>query len=152
MIYNFKILTGLLVIALIGCSKPELPPAERFVRSRLPADFKDIFYSTDQNAICGEVGNEKTGKFRRFFSHWKDRRIAYEGTDDYTFKEFVAACNVKMTAQEIATEEARQSAEKAAEHEAVELEKMRMAKELWMEQNGDAIKAMHDAARQLNGR
>lgn len=142
----FSLLVGGSVLILAGCTKPEPPPAEKFVRSTLSADLRNLFYNADGTVICGEAGSNSTGKFKRFFSHWQQRRIAYEGSDDYSFRKYLSACGVQMTEQELAAEEARQEADKQSERRRAEYALTREARERWLEQNGEAIKSLHDAA------
>lgn len=132
--------------------KPEMPPAEKFIRSTLSADFRNLSYNGDGTVICGEAGSNASGKFKRFFSHWQQRRIASEGSDDYSFRKYVLACGMTMSEQELAAEEARQADEAKSEQRRAQYEASREARERWLEQNGEAIKSLHDAAEVLQRR
>lgn len=135
---------------LAGCGKQE-PEAEKFVRSRLPGELRNVAYSADKKTVCGEIGSA-TGRFVRFFSRWQERTFAYEGTADFTLRAYSDACELGMTTAQIAAEEVRlQEAEQAriAERERAERQ---AARDLWLQQNAEAIQSLHEAARQLQGR
>ena len=150
--WNTFFLAAGLVVIVTGCTKTEIPPAEKFVRSTLSADFRNLFYSANGSVICGEAGSNKTGKFKRFYSHWQERQIAYEGSDSYTFRKYVTACDVPMTESQLAAEETRQEAEAKSDQLRAQYQISREAREQWLEQNGDAIKSLHDAAEILQHR
>lgn len=136
---------------LIGCAK-EVPPAEQFVRSRLPGELHDISYSADKKVICGTVDGKSNGQVVRFYSKWQDMIVEYEGSENFSARAYAEACELRWSNEKIVAEEQR-LVDYAANLERERKQAAgREAHERWLEQNAAAITSMHEAAQRANGR
>jgi len=149
--FIFAAVTLLFSALLAGCTK-ELSPAEKFVRSRLPGELRQVVISPDGDTICGEIGDARSGRFVRFYSRWKQQALAYEGTEDFSVRAHAQACGLALCEAGLAAEEARYL-QSQQEHKAALARASRgPAPPSWLEQNGEAIQALHEAANRLQSR
>lgn len=136
---------------LIGCAK-EVPPAEQFVRSRLPGELRDISYSANKKVICGSVDGRSDTHTVRFYSKWQDMSVEYEGSDKFSVRTYAEACELGWSNEQIAAEEKR-LVDYAANLERERKQAAgREAHQRWLEQNAEAITSMHEAAQRASGR
>lgn len=139
------------VAILIGCAK-EVPPAEQFVRSRLPGELHDISYSADKKVICGSVDGRSDAQPVRFYSKWQDMSVEYEGSDKFSVRAYAEACELGWSNDQIIAEEKR-LVDYAANLEVERKQAAsREAHQRWLEQNAEAITSMHEAAQRASGR
>jgi hypothetical protein len=135
-----------------GCQKPDVSPAEAFVRSQLPGDFKELAYHDNGNVVCGLVGDARTEKYRRFYANAKERQLRYERMENYAFLDYAKTCELGLSDAQIAEQEGRDAQHQVAEQRIADRERAREDRQRWLEQNGEAIKSLHDAAQALGPR
>lgn len=147
-----RLVTSLLVVLLLASCAKEVPPAEKFVRSRLPGELSDVFYSADKKIVCGSVVGKSANHLVRFYSKWQEMEVEYEGSEHFSVRSYVDACQLGWSDEKIAIEEQRIADDLANQKKERDQVARQEAHDRWLEQNAEAITSMHEAAQRARDR